>query len=80
MFQRNVRFHVNITPAGGSHDIDKTNGTKGKDSQQTEKFIIYAITFTLISGKLKPPPPHTFLITLHYELDEFNCLANGSFL
>lgn len=48
MFQRNVRFHVNITPAGGGGCHDKS-----KDTQQAEKSIIYAITFTLITGKKK---------------------------
>lgn len=56
MFQRNVRFHVSITPAGptgnghsGVSDKVTSNGKDHSDSIDNGPKI-YAITFTLISG------------------------------
>ncbi|KAG8192495.1 hypothetical protein JTE90_018019 [Oedothorax gibbosus] len=40
MFQRNVRFHVDITSAAGPHDIKGNPG-------------VYCVSFTLISGPLR---------------------------
>ena len=48
MFQRNVRFHVDITCATPPADNNSTNGSLDKSS---DKPTIYCITFTLISGK-----------------------------
>ena len=56
MFQRNVRFHVSITPAGptgndhsGVSDKVTSNGKDHSDPIDNGPKI-YAITFTLISG------------------------------
>ncbi|XP_074593090.1 serine/threonine-protein kinase BRSK2-like [Brevipalpus obovatus] len=53
MFQRNVRFHVNITPAGGPHIDGKKSNTNCKENHEIEKPLIYAITFTLLSGPIR---------------------------
>ncbi|CAG2163308.1 unnamed protein product [Oppiella nova] len=49
MFQRNVRFHVDITCATPPAD----NATNGSIDKTTDKPTIYCITFTLISGPLR---------------------------
>ena len=50
MFQRNVRFHVDITCATPPADTNGTNGTNGSLDTSSDKPTIYCITFTLISG------------------------------
>jgi hypothetical protein len=47
MFQRNVRFHVDITCATPPQE----SNTNGNIEKNGDKPTIYCITFTLISGK-----------------------------
>jgi len=49
MFQRNVRFHVDITCATPPQE----NTTNGNLDKNGDKPTIYCITFTLISGNKK---------------------------
>ncbi|RWS10811.1 serine/threonine-protein kinase BRSK2-like protein, partial [Dinothrombium tinctorium] len=57
MFQRNVRFHVDITIAtpGVAHNHNENSNptTNGSTDQNSEKPKIYCITFTLMSGPLR---------------------------
>lgn len=55
MFQRNVRFHVEIASAAAPHHQDNITTVAGPG--------VYCISFTLISGDNLSPPPFTHMHT-----------------
>lgn len=53
VFQRNIRFNVDITLANSSaHSQNKGNSANGTTHPNVDKSTIYCVTFTLLSGKL----------------------------